>query len=118
MIKSVSFGAAVILAAGLAHAQDPDRYLVERNQKGLLTYCAGKGYSAATAVAAQDKLLTRLPVSDAAKGDAVEAMGRQGIAGDGQAERISLADIAAQDGTDEAAVCKMLADIVTMMATE
>ncbi|WBU64022.1 pore-forming ESAT-6 family protein [Paracoccus aerodenitrificans] len=112
-------------AAGLAAAQesaaaqDPDMAVsAARNQLGVLEYCQTEGHIDGAAVDTQAKLLTLMPkATDEASAQMAYEKGQQGTVSAMGVEQ-SLADAAARQGTDEAALCTQLASLVEQAGTE
>lgn len=118
MFKTTAFALGLALTAGLANAQDtaaqdPDMAVsAARNQLGVLEYCQSEGHIDGAAVETQTELLAMMPAAtDEDAAQAAYAKGQEGTVSAMGVEQ-SLADAAAQQGADEAALCDQLASLV------
>lgn len=113
---------ALALSAGAAIAQtapSPDMAIsAAKNQLGVLEYCQEQGHTDGAAVEVQTKIMTMLPAAqDAAAVEAAYEKGKTGTVSAMGVEQ-SLADAAKAQSTDEAALCKQMADLVQQAAAQ
>ena len=116
--------AAVITGTTLtsAFAQQPTpeqmemAYNAARNQLGVLAYCQEKGFIDGSASEIQTKMMTLIPApADASKGDAAEAIGREGkISAMGMEQELQTA--AKAQGIEEAKLCETMASALKQAA--
>ncbi|OYR15186.1 pore-forming ESAT-6 family protein [Brucella thiophenivorans] len=119
----------LILAAAIAgttmtsaFAQQPTpeqmemAYNAARNQLGVLAYCQEKGFIDGSASEIQTKMMTLIPApADASKGDAAEAIGREGkISAMGMEQELQTA--AKAQGIEEAKLCETMASALKQAA--
>lgn len=119
----------LILAAAIAgttmtsaFAQQPTpeqmeiAYNAARNQLGVLAYCQEKGFIDGSASEIQTNMMTLIPApADASKGDAAEAIGREGkISAMGMEQELQTA--AKAQGIEEAKLCETMASALKQAA--
>ena len=126
MFKTSALALGLVLGAtGIAAAQeaattqDPDTAVsAARNQLGVLEYCQTEGHIDSAAVDIQTELLALMPAAtDEAAAQTAYEKGQQGTVSAMGVEQ-SLADAAAEQGTDEAALCTQLASLVQQAGEE
>ena len=89
-----------------------------KNQLGVLEYCQAAGHIDDTAVEIQTKMIAMLPAAiDTAQADAGYAKGKSGTVSAMGVEQ-SLSDSAKTQGTDEAALCKQMAEMMVQAAQQ
>lgn len=112
--------AATMLTPAFAQQPTPEQmemaYNSARNQLGVLAYCQEKGFIDGTASEIQTKLIALVPTpADVSKGDAAEAVGKQGkVSAMGMEQDLPTA--AKAQGIEEAKLCEMMADALKQAA--
>lgn len=121
MLRTAFLVASLSMAGSVAIAQEatPDvAVAAAKNQLGVLEYCQGAGHIDATAVEQQTKMMEMLPAAvDQATVDAAYEKGKEGTVSAMGVEQ-TLADAAAAQGADEAALCGQLAQMVEQAASQ
>ncbi|WP_421566155.1 pore-forming ESAT-6 family protein [Ochrobactrum sp. EDr1-4] len=108
------------LTSAFAQQPTPEQmemaYNAARNQLGVLSYCQEKGFIDGSAIEIQAKLMTLVPTpADVTKGDAAEALGKEGkVSAMGMEQDIQTS--AKAQGTDEAKLCEMMASTIKQAA--
>jgi len=112
--------AGTMLTSAFAQQPTPEQmemaYNSARNQLGVLAYCQEKGFIDGSASEIQTKLITLVPApADSSKGDAAEAVGKQGkISAMGMEQDLPTA--AKAQGIDESKLCEMMANALKQAA--